>query len=183
MKSKVVITGGAGYIGSHAVKRFLKEGYSVCVLDNFSTGVRQVLENLKKYGDLEVIDVDLTDFDELREVFSSGRMDSIDTVMHFAGVISVSESMEDPRKYFSNNLMGSINLLESMKAAGIKNIVFSSTCGTYGNSQYLPVDESHPQNPNNPYGESKLMVEKVIKWYSELFGLKYVIFRYFNVSG
>ncbi|KKS30762.1 UDP-glucose 4-epimerase GalE [candidate division WWE3 bacterium RIFOXYB1_FULL_43_24] len=181
--SEILITGGGGYIGSHAVKRLLQENYKVHVLDNFTTGRRQALENLKKYGDICVIEVDLRDAERVKKALTAESMKNISTVLHFAGVLSVSESMRDPQKYFLNNLMGSVNLLEAIKETGIENIIFSSTCATYGNSQYLPIDEKHPQNPTNPYGESKLMVEKAIKWYSELFGLHYVIFRYFNVFG
>ena len=183
MKNEVLVTGGAGYIGSHAVKRLLKENYKVHVLDNFTTGRRQALENLKKYGELEVIEADLRDGEKVREILKAKSMKNVFTVLHFAGVLSVNESMQNPHKYFLNNVMGSVNLLEGLKEAGIKNIIFSSTCATYGDSQYLPIDEKHAQNPTNPYGESKLMVEKAIKWYSELFKLHYVIFRYFNVFG
>ena len=181
MKNEILVTGGAGYIGSHAVKKLLKENYVVHVLDNFSTGRRQALENLKKYGDLRIMEVDLRDGEAVKKALAD--MDNVSTALHFAGVLSVSESMHDPRKYFETNVMGSVNLLEALREAGIKSIIFSSTCATYGNSQYLPIDEKHPQEPTNPYGESKLMVEKAIRWYSELFGLRYVIFRYFNVFG
>ncbi|HAI62606.1 MAG: UDP-glucose 4-epimerase [candidate division WWE3 bacterium GW2011_GWF2_41_45] len=181
--NEILVTGGAGYIGSHAVKRLLKENYKVHVLDNFTTGRRQALENLRKYGEINVIEADLRDGEKVKNALTAGSLKNVSTVLHFAGVLSVSESMQNPHKYFLNNLMGSVNLLEAVREAGIKNIIFSSTCATYGNSQYLPIDEEHPQNPTNPYGESKLMVEKAIKWYSALFGLKYVIFRYFNVFG
>lgn len=180
---KVIVTGGAGYIGSHAVKRLLKEGYDVCVFDNFSTGFRQALENLKKYGNLKVEEVDLSDMGLLRKVFSSNSFADVSTVLHFAGALVVSESMSNPRKYFINNLSGTVNLLECMKDCGISNIVFSSTCAVYGNSKYVPLDENHPVSPTNPYSESKLMVEKALKWYSEIFGVKHLIFRYFNVFG
>jgi len=183
MKSEVLITGGGGYIGSHVVKKFLKAGYKVFVLDNFSTGFRQALDNIKKYGELEVIEADLTDFEKVHQLFSQGPLKAAATVLHFAGALVVSESMRDPRKYFINNLAGSVNLLESMRSADIKNIIFSSTCAVYGDSQYVPIDEEHPLNPTNPYSESKLMVEKAIKWYADIFKLKYVIFRYFNVIG
>ncbi len=183
MKNEVLTTGGGGYIGSHAVKRFLNEGYKVYVLDNFSTGFRQALENLRKYGELEVIEADLTDFDKVHNLFSQGPLKGVSTVLHLAGALVVSESMSNPRKYFINNLAGSVNLLESMKDAGVKNIIFSSTCAVYGDSNYVPMDEKHLLNPTNPYSESKLMVENAIKWYSGIFGIRYVIFRYFNVFG
>jgi len=183
MKNEILITGGAGYIGSHAVKRLLKENYVVHVLDNFTTGRRQALENLKKYGDVRIIEADLRDGEALKKALRADNMANVSTALHFAGVLSVSESMQNPYKYFQNNVLGSINLLETLREAGVKNIIFSSTCATYGNSQYLPIDEKHPQQPTNPYGESKLMVEKAIRWYAELFGVHFVIFRYFNVSG
>lgn len=180
---KVIVTGGAGYIGSHAAKRLLKEGYDVVVLDNFSTGFRQAPENLRKYGNLKVEEVDLSDMDSLRKVFSTNSLGDVSSVLHFAGALVVSESMSDPRKYFINNLSGTVNLLECMKDCGINNIVFSSTCAVYGNSKYVPLDEEHPVSPTNPYSESKLMVEKALNWYAEIFGMKYLIFRYFNVFG
>ena len=183
MKNEILITGGAGYIGSHAVKRLLKENYVVHVLDNFTTGRRQALENLKKYGDVRIIEADLRDGEALKKALRADNMANVSTALHFAGVLSVSESMQNPYKYFQNNVLGSINLLETLREAGVKNIIFSSTCATYGNSQYLPIDEKHPQQPTNPYGESKLMVEKAIRWYAELFGVHFVIFRYFNVFG
>lgn len=181
--NEILITGGAGYIGSHAVKRLLQENYKVHVLDNFTTGFRQALENLKKYGDIDVIETDLRDGEGVKVALTGENLKKVSTVLHFAGVLSVNESMQNPQKYFLNNLMGSVNLLEAMREARMKNIIFSSTCATYGNSRYLPIDEKHPQDPTNPYGESKLMVEKAVKWYSELFGLHHVIFRYFNVFG
>lgn len=183
MKDSVLITGGAGYIGSHVVKRFLKEGRRVVVVDNFLTGFRQALENLKKYGDLEVIEADLTDLESLKRKLSVLKPGEISTALHFASLIIVSESMVDPYKYFRNNFLGALNLLESMKGLEIKRLIFSSTCAVYGNAEYLPIDEKHPFHPTNTYGESKFFIERTIDWYSKIFDMRYVIFRYFNVTG
>ena len=111
------------------------------------------------------------------------KENGIDCVLHFAALCLVNESMEKPEEYFENNVTGSLNLFEAMREHSVSNIVFSSTCATYGDSNYLPVDEKHPQNPTNPYGESKLIVEKMLDWYHKLHGFNYVIFRYFNVCG
>jgi UDP-glucose 4-epimerase len=177
----ILITGGAGYIGSHAVKKFLKEGYRVIVIDNLYRGYEDALDNLKNYGDLKFYKVDLKDKDEVEKVL--GIEKDIDCVLHFAALCLVNESMEKPEDYFENNVLGSLNLFEAMRKNDLKNIVFSSTCATYGDAKYLPVDEDHPQEPSNPYGESKLIVEKMLDWYQKLHGFNYVIFRYFNVCG
>lgn len=179
-KKTILITGGAGYIGSHAVKLFLEYGYLVVVFDNLSRGYTEPLKILKKIGALKFVQGDLRNKDDIAKVF---RYNKIDAVIHFAAFCSVHESMENPELYFENNTFGSFNLLRAMKKSGVKNIVFSSTCAVYGESQYLPVDENHPQNPINPYGESKLMVEKMLRWYGEIYGFHYVILRYFNVCG
>lgn len=176
----ILITGGAGYIGSHAVKLFLKEGYSVVVFDNLSQGYMEPLNILKTLGDLKFIKGDLRNRKDVNKIFDNHR---IDTVIHFAALCSVNESMEQPELYFENNVIGSLNLLAEMQDAGVKNIIFSSTCATYGETKYLPVDEKHPQNPANPYGESKLMVEKMLQWSGIAHGLRFVILRYFNVCG
>ncbi|MDR3558959.1 MAG: UDP-glucose 4-epimerase GalE [Candidatus Pacebacteria bacterium] len=179
-KDTVLITGGAGYIGSHAVKLFLEKGYRVVVFDNLSRGWKEPLEILGKLGSLEFVKGDLRNKKDLSKVFGKYK---ISAVLHFAALCSVNESMEQPELYFENNVLGSLNLLEAMRKSGIKKIIFSSTCATYGETKYLPVDESHPQAPANPYGESKLLVEKMIRWYGELHNFQYVILRYFNVCG
>jgi len=184
MKSKkILITGGAGYIGSHAVLASLEKGYQVVVVDNLFRGYKQVIDVLqKKFGQdkLRFYQVDLTDKKALDEVFSKEKPRA---VMHFGALCLVNESMEKPELYFRNNVLGTLNLLEAMDEVGCKNLVFSSTCAIYGESTYLPVDEKHPQFPTNPYGESKLMAEKEIVWFSKLKNLNSVIFRYFNVAG
>lgn len=180
MSNKILITGGAGYIGSHAVKLFLEKRFEVISFDNFSRGFKQPLEILKKYGKLKIIKGDLRNKKNIKKVFSENN---INTVIHFAALCSVNESMEQPEIYFENNVVGSLNLFEAMREACVKNIIFSSTCATYGEAEYLPMDEKHPQNPANPYGESKMLTEKILRWYGSLHEFKYVIFRYFNVCG
>lgn len=179
----ILVTGGAGYIGSHVVKLLLEKNEKVAVLDNLHRGYKQPIEVLQdKYGkeNLEFFKVDLKNKGELEKVLNQIKPDG---VMHFAALCLVNESMEKPEMYFENNVLGSLNLLEMMKKYEIKNLVFSSTCAVYGESQYLPVDEKHPLSPINPYGESKLMVEKIIGWFGKAHDLKSVIFRYFNVAG
>lgn len=180
MSNKILITGGAGYIGSHAVKLFLEKRFEVISFDNLFRGFKQPLEILKKYGKLKIIKGDLRNKKDIQKVFSE---DNINAVAHFAALCSVNESMEQPGLYFENNVAGSLNLFEAMREAKVKNIIFSSTCATYGETEYLPVDEKHPQNPANPYGESKMLTERILRWYGDLHNFKYVIFRYFNVCG
>ncbi len=179
MPKKILITGGAGYIGSHAVKLFLENGYEVVVFDNLFRGFEEPIKILKKIGKLDFVRGDLRNAKDIEKVFHTHK---IDCVLHFAALCLVNESMENPGLYFENNAMGSLNLLEAMKKHQVGKLIFSSTCATYGETKYLPVDENHPQNPVNPYGESKLLVEKMLPWY-EAFGLRYVILRYFNICG
>ncbi len=177
---KILITGGAGYIGSHAVKLFLERGFPVVVLDNFSRGYHEPMEILAGQGDLSVEEADLLDADAVKSVFA--RHD-IGTVIHFAALCLVNESMEEPDRYMRNNVEGTRNLLEAMRGADVKDIIFSSTCAVYGETRTLPVDETHPTDPVNPYGASKLAAENLIREYGERHGFRYVIFRYFNVCG
>jgi len=179
----ILVTGGAGYIGSHAVRLLLEKGEKVIVIDNLFRGYREVVEVLqKKYGkeNLSFYKVDLRDKEKLDGVVKKIRPSG---VLHFAALCLVNESMEKPELYFENNVCGSLNLLSVMMKYRVKNLVFSSTCAVYGENKYLPVDEKHPLSPTNPYGESKMMVEQMIRWFGELQGLNYVIFRYFNVAG
>jgi len=180
---KVLVTGGAGYIGSHAVKLLLEHKHQVIVIDNLSRGYLQCIETLqKKFGsaNLKFRQTDLRDFKKLSDILKKEKPAG---VLHFAALCLVSESMEKPLDYFENNVVASLNLLRAMVDNKIKKLVFSSTCAVYGESQYLPVDEKHPLKPTNPYGESKLMFEKMISWTGKIHGLKSVILRYFNVSG
>jgi UDP-glucose 4-epimerase len=179
----ILVTGGAGYIGSHAVKLLLERKEKVVVIDNLFRGYRQAIETLsQKYGseNIKFYQADLRKIDEIEQVIGENQ---ITGVLHFGALCLVNESMEQPELYFENNVMGTLNLLRAMEKYQIRKIVFSSTCAIYGESQYLPVDEQHPTNPANPYGESKLMAEKIINWYGQLKGMKYVVFRYFNVAG
>ncbi len=179
---KVLITGAGGYIGSIATYLFLQKNFEVVALDNFSTGFKKPLELLQeKFGKdkLRFYEIDLAD--NLNSILE--KETNIEAVIHFASFCLVDESMKNPQKYFQNNVCGSQNLLASMLEHNIKKIVFSSTCAVYGETQKIPVDENHSTNPTNPYGQSKEMIEEIIKWYGKLLGLNYVILRYFNVCG
>lgn len=170
----ILVAGGAGYIGSHTNKLLSESGYDTIVYDNLSTGN---LESVK-WG--RFIEGDLNDLDLLNSVFEKF---SIDAVIHFAASAYVGESVVDPEMYYTNNVSNTLNLLKSMRQNGCTKIIFSSTCATYGNPQYIPIDEAHPQSPINPYGKSKLMVEQILSDYSSSFGLEYVSLRYFNAAG
>lgn len=176
----VLVTGGAGYIGSHCVLALLKQGYKVIIFDNLSTGHIETVEALQKYGEIEFFRGDLLDSHYLDTVLSQIN---IDAVVHFAAFSQVGESVKDPQKYYINNVCGTISLLQAMLKHGIKNIVFSSTAATYGEPVYTPIDEKHPQNPINTYGQTKLMIEKIMDDYDKAYGLKSVRLRYFNVAG
>jgi UDP-glucose-4-epimerase GalE len=171
---QILVTGGAGYIGSHTAKLLAASGHEPVVFDDFSQGHDWAI----KWGPLERGTLD--DRDRLREVFSRYH---IGAVVHFAASALVGESMSHPMKYFRNNTVGTLNLLDAMRHAGIGTIVFSSTCATYGDPIHVPIDETHPQTPVNPYGESKLMVEKILRWYGEAYDLKWIALRYFNAAG
>lgn len=179
--SKILITGCAGYIGSIAADLFLRAGYQVVGIDNFQTGYKRPVEIIQeKYKDkFKFYQSDLKS--DLSPIFEKEK--DIAVVVHYAASCVVDESMTNPHKYFFNNPGSTLNLLETMVKYSIKKIVFSSTCALYGEAQYMPIDEKHQTAPNNVYGESKLMAEKIIQWYGQLKGIDYVIFRYFNVSG
>jgi UDP-glucose 4-epimerase len=178
---KILVTGGAGYIGSVATYLLLQKGYKVVVIDNFSTGHEEPLRFFSKKfkAKFSYYETDLRK--PLDAIFKKEK--KILAVVHYAASCSVDESMKNPQKYFSNNVCGTQNLLSTMIDFNVNNIVFSSTCAVYGEAEYIPVDENHPTNPTNPYGESKRMIEKMIEWCGELKGLNYVILRYFNVCG
>ena len=180
--TKILITGSGGYIGSIATYLFLQKGYEVVGVDNFSKGFREPLEILQnKFTDRKIRFYDIDIREDLSAVFNIEK--NIDAVIHYAALCDVNESMQNPEKYFSNNVYGSQNLLEHMIKNNIKKIVFSSTCAVYGETETIPISEDDKTNSTNPYGESKLMTEKIIKWYSKLKGLDYIILRYFNVCG
>jgi UDP-glucose-4-epimerase GalE len=174
MSNKVLVTGGAGYIGSHAAKALAQSGYEPVVLDNLARGHREAV----RWGPL--IEGDLADRALLRD---SLRRFEIVAVMHFAAYAYVGESMTKPELYFSNNVVNSLNLLEAMRECGVRRFVFSSTCATYGIPDAVPIREEMPQRPINPYGESKLMVERLLHWYGTAHGFAHMALRYFNAAG
>ena len=171
---RILVAGGAGYIGSHACKALARAGHLPVVIDDHSTGNEWAV----RWGAL--VRGNIGDQYLVTRVL---RDEKIDAVMHFAACAYVSESMTRPDKYFRNNVVNTLNLLDSMREAGVTNIVFSSSCATYGSPLRLPIDESHPQNPVNPYGESKLFIEKVLQWYGKAYGLRWAALRYFNAAG
>lgn len=173
----VLILGGAGYIGSHMVDRLIEQGQEdVVVVDNLVTGHRAALHPEAKF-----YEGDLADKDFMRQVFKENP--KVDAVIHFAAYSLVAESMIEPLKYFENNTSGMVNLLEVMREFEVKHIVFSSTAATYGIPEEIPILETTPQRPINPYGESKLMMETIMKWSDEAYGISFVALRYFNVAG
>lgn len=176
----ILITGGAGYIGSHTVLNFLKDKYDVVIFDSLETGHIETVEELKKAGKVIFEKGDLRNLEDIEHVFEKY---TIDAVIHFAAFSLVGESVGSPAKYYRNNTVGTLNLLDTMVKHNVKKIIFSSTCATYGEPQYTPIDEKHPQNPINPYGASKLMVERIMADYDSAYGLKSVKLRYFNVAG
>ncbi|MFP1647019.1 UDP-glucose 4-epimerase GalE [Enterococcus mundtii] len=171
----ILVLGGAGYIGSHAVDQLIEKGYDVAVVDNLLTGHRQAV-----HTDARFYEGDIRDKEFLRGVF---QKETIEGVLHFAASSLVGESVEKPLVYFNNNVYGMQVLLEVMHEFDVKRIVFSSTAATYGEPKESPITEESPTNPKNPYGESKLMMEKMMKWCDEAYGMRYVALRYFNVAG
>lgn len=171
-----LVLGGAGYIGSHMVKRLLEKGETPVVVDNLVTGHRAAVDSQAKF-----YEGDLADQDFMRKVFKENP--DIDVVIHFGAYSLVPESMKKPLRYFDNNVAGLIKLLEVMKEVGVNKLVFSSSAATYGIPDKMPIKETDPQNPINPYGESKLMMEKIMHWADEAYGMKFVALRYFNVAG
>jgi UDP-glucose 4-epimerase len=170
----VLVVGGAGFIGSHMVKQLGRSGCQVTTLDNLSNGHRDAV----LYGDF--VQGDLADKVLLAQLIQPGRFDA---VMHFASFIQVGESVQQPAKYYENNVANTLCLLEAMRLAGVKRFVFSSTAATFGQPLYSPMDEKHPQQPINPYGRSKWMVEQILDDFDHAYGLKSVCLRYFNAAG
>jgi UDP-glucose 4-epimerase len=171
---KILVVGGAGYIGSHMVKRLLPIYHDVTIFDNLSKGYRDAVVG----GSF--IEGDLSEAERLDLLMSEN---SFDAVMHFASFIEVAESVRDPAKYYQNNFSNTQNLLDAMVRHGINNLIFSSTAAIFGNPEYTPIDEKHPKKPINPYGRSKLMVEQLLEDYDRAYGLKSVSLRYFNAAG
>ena len=173
-KKPILVTGGAGYIGAHACKALAAAGYLPIVYDNLVYGHRQAV----KWGPLE--EGDIADRKRLETVI---REYNPAAVMHFAAYAYVGESVENPAKYYRNNVAGSLVLLDSMRNCGVDKFIFSSTCATYGMPEEIPISEDHPQNPINPYGRTKLMIEWMLQDFSKAYGLHFVSLRYFNAAG
>lgn len=171
----VFVTGGAGYIGSVCVEELLDAGHTVTVFDNLAEGHRGAVDDRARLV--------VGDFNDRQVIADAVAAAKPDAVIHFAAHALVGESMTNPSKYFRNNVGGGINLLDACVASGVKKFVFSSTCATYGIPERMPMDETLSQRPVNPYGESKLMFERVLSWYRDLHGIEFVAFRYFNAAG
>jgi UDP-glucose-4-epimerase GalE len=172
---RVLVTGGAGYVGSHAAKLLAeKQGHEVVVVDNLAEGHRAAV------GKLPLVEADLLDRETITNLLKKHR---IEAVMHFAAFAYVGVSVIEPAKYYHNNVVGTLSLLDAMRAADVRRIVFSSTCATYGIPNQVPISEDHPQNPISPYGFTKLAIEHALADYSRAYGLGYAALRYFNASG
>mgnify|MGYP003589370250 CR=1 FL=1 len=170
----ILVVGGAGYIGSHNVRQLIKSGYNVVVYDNLSKG------HIEAVKEINIVKGDICDKNKLKQTIEDNK---IDAVMHFAAFIEVGESVLEPSKYYKNNVVDVITLLNVMVEAKIKYFVFSSTAAVFGEPVYTPIDEKHPKNPINPYGKTKLTVEEILKDYDRAYGLKYAVLRYFNAAG
>lgn len=171
----ILVLGGAGYIGSHGVDQLIEKGYQVVVVDNLQTGHKEAIHKEARF-----YQGDIRDKAFLQDIF---KKEDIDGVLHFAANSLVGESMEQPLTYFNNNVYGTQVVLEVMEEFDVKKIVFSSSAATYGEAKVMPIAESAPTNPTNPYGETKLMMEKMLKWCDEAYQMNYVALRYFNVAG
>ncbi len=172
---RVFVTGGAGYIGSVCVEELLNKGHEVTVFDNLSEGHRSAVDPRASF-----VEGCLSDAEKIKSALKESNAEA---VLHFAAHALVGESMTNPSKYFTNNVANGLKLVDAAVEAGVKKFVFSSTCATYGPPDTIPMTEDLPQRPINPYGESKLMFEKVLRWYKEIHGLDFVAFRYFNAAG
>jgi UDP-glucose 4-epimerase len=170
---KVLVTGGAGYIGSHAVRELLEAGHFVTVLDDLSKGHRAAVP-----PDVPLVEGDLGDAEALQQA-----LQGVDAVMHFAGLLSVAESVADPAPYYRTNVAKGLDLLAAMRAAGVERIIFSSTCATYGVPRQVPIDETHPQDPINPYGATKRAFERALEDHARAGRLRAIALRYFNAAG
>jgi UDP-glucose 4-epimerase len=172
---KILVVGGAGYIGSICSELLLEHGHEVTVFDNLTEGHRAAVDQRARF-----FEGDLSKRETVEAALHESRPDA---VMHFAASAQVGESMVNPSKYFRNNVANGLNLLDAMVAAGVKRFVFSSTCAIFGPPERVPIDETLPQRPMNPYGESKLTFERILRWYDEIHGLRFVALRYFNAAG
>lgn len=174
---RVLVAGGAGYIGSHTARELLDRGIEVTIFDDFSTGRRELVSGGEA---AEIVEGDLMDKEAVRAAFRKRRFDA---VLHFASLIQVGESYRDPAKYYTHNLDTSLNLLDAMLEAGVRNFIFSSSAAVYGVPEVVPIPEDHPLKPINPYGQTKLFVERILEDYGRAYGLRYVSLRYFNAAG
>lgn len=175
MSKTILVTGGAGFIGSHTVKLLLDEGYDVIILDNLSTGyLHNIPKNIKFYK------LDLADKDKIKKTFMQNK---IDAVMHFAGSIEAGESMINPKKFYRNNVLNTLNLLDVMLEFNVKNIIFSSSAAIFGMPKKIPITEKSEKNPINVYGRTKLMAERILEDYDTAYGLRSICLRYFNAAG
>lgn len=172
---KILVTGGSGYIGSVAIRRLMAAGHEVAVFDNLERGHRETIP--------EGVALHVGDLRNAGEIEAAVAAEKPEAVMHFAAYALVGESMRQPELYFGNNVLGGVNLLEAMRRHDVGRIVFSSTCATYGEPGTELISEDTPQRPTNPYGESKLMFEKMLRWHSQLHGLSFMALRYFNACG
>jgi UDP-glucose 4-epimerase len=172
---RILVTGGAGYIGSVCVEDLLNRGHNVTVFDNLTEGHRKAVDGRAKF-----VEGDLADQSAVSDLI---RMEGPEAVMHFAANALVGESMQNPYKYFYNNVSCGLNLLHAMVENGVRRFVFSSTCATYGIPETVPIDELAPQKPVNPYGESKLIFEKILRWFDQIHGVTFASLRYFNAAG
>ncbi|MEI8143301.1 MAG: UDP-glucose 4-epimerase GalE [Candidatus Berkelbacteria bacterium] len=171
---KILVTGGAGYIGSHTVKELLKKGHEVIIFDSLENGFRDAVVGGK------LIEGDLRNKKDIEDVFDKHK---IEAVIHFAAYASVPDSVADPAKYFENNLCGGLNLLNAMLKANVKKLVFSSTAAVYGEPKAIPIKEDDPKDPTSPYGLSKLQFEQILEWYDRAYDFRYVAVRYFCAAG
>jgi len=170
----ILVTGGAGYVGSHCVKELLRQGREVVIFDNLDQGVREAI-----LGE-HFVEGDLLRPEDLQRVFDQYE---IDAVMHFAALASVGDSMRNPQRYYENNVIGTLNLLDAMNEYGVKRMIFSSSAAVYGDPDFVPIPEDHRKLPKNPYGRTKWMMEQAMADYSQAYGLRYVALRYFNAAG
>ena len=176
----ILITGGAGYIGSHTTLNFLNNDYDIVVFDSLENGHIETINAIQSLGNIKFVQGDLNNIKDLENLFENF---DIDTVIHFAGFIQVEESVKNPSKYYSNNITGTLNLLDTMVKYGVKRIVFSSSAAVYGEPLYTPIDEKHQKQPLNAYGKTKAMTEDILDDYDRAYGLKSICLRYFNVAG
>jgi UDP-glucose 4-epimerase len=172
--TKILVTGGAGYIGSHMAQMLVERGYETIVLDDLSTGSKDAVLDAK------LIEGNFGDKNLLAKLFKKYKFAA---VMHFAAFIQVEESTQNPAKYYHNNVVNTLNLLDAMREHKLNKIIFSSSAAVYGEPEYIPIDEKHPQNPVNPYGYSKLIGERILRDYEQAYGLRSISLRYFNAAG